>query len=408
MAITSSTMDILRKVLPAALVVITTLALSGCTSIDGDLASEREVLHEVAKQVPTEKYELVSVDHDTKSRPKVDTYHFASKERDLQFDVVSTLESFGIDGGVIGYTQHISVGYADAVHELYSDGIDALLSEYPVNAYSKHEYSSYAALGGVADALVACDTLYRQELKYNKAKWLQENPATEVMLAYPYINESGDKKELFTTSVRIDGTLEREALYEKITYDHVHQCVRENVADLMIPAEAYSRVHPDELNIFAGSQNLSVSGAEKAREDGLYNNLDSAYRCEYYYDWNAYVMPLDLGLTDDKYAPQLLELYCDALGYQYNVDYNKGHATWTTASGAEWEIRAKDNRDHEITKFQVYRNGVKQKIKWLSNGAPNYPGGPMYCLYVSVSDFEKMFEVHCQVDEGDGKLVMEK
>lgn len=397
----------IRRLVPAAMVIATMLALSGCTDIDGDLASERDVLNEVKEVVPSEGYELVSVDHDTEARPKVDTYHFQSKKRDLKFDAVSTLAAFGIDGGVIGYNEHIYVEYPEAVREQYRDSIEQVLAPYPVNQYGKHQYNSFLDLNGVADALMECDSIYREELKYNKADWLKANPFGSVMFAYPYYDENGDKKELYTFSVSIDGTLSRDDLYDQITYDHVRNCVKQGVADPYIPADQYSRVHQDRLSIQIGYVNVSEKGPEVAHEKGLYNNIDSAYECAYYYDWDKYVMPLNLGLTDEQYAPQLVEMYCEALGYPYSIEYEKGRVSWSTGSD-DWEIRADDNRHNEITKFDVYRNGTRVAIPCVRTDDNNSPGGAMYCVYVAVDDFADMFGVTYDIDENAGFIVFNK
>ncbi len=388
---------------------ITVCSISGCKGINDKPAKSSEVMKAVKEAVPSEKYEYLSVVNDEESRPKVDTYEFRSKERDLNFSVVSTLAPFGIDGGTLGYSDSIRVYYADAVHELYKDRIDAVLGELVQNDRGRYTYSSFCELEKIVGTLVEADTIYREELAYNSKEWLLENPIRNVRFDYVWAGDDGDEKHSQIMGVDIDGDLDYKELYDLFAYRHAEAAKDGVIEDATVPESQLERVHREALgNIYINGVEISDSAYEDALSRRLINNLRDRkgydnYSCFYYYPWKKYVIKLNLGLTDEEYAPQLMENYTKALGIPCKVKYKKGEISWRTED-AKWSIKARRDRNQNVKEFGIYKNGKKQDIKYLTADDEMSLVRSSYLVAISVDDFADIFDLEVLIDEDNGMI----
>jgi len=227
----------------AGLLIILSLLLTllaACADANGELASKEKVLNKV-NETTNEKYELISIDRDTESVPKVDIYHFKSKERDMYFDVISTLRSVGIDESSLGYEQWIMVGYADGVRSVYKERIDKVLEKLEDVGITKDQngryyYSSFDELEEIVRIFVEVDNIYKEELQYNSADWLLENPYDNLQFSFVYkpsadlgenneneksIADLGEnEKSIAIFGENIDGSVEYNSEYERIASRH--------------------------------------------------------------------------------------------------------------------------------------------------------------------------------------------
>lgn len=388
------------------------LPLMACTDIDGDLASEKDVLQKVKEEVPSEKYEYVKVEHFTDKSPKEDIYYFKSKDRELEFQVLSTLHSFGIDGATLGYDEYIYVKYAEAVHELYMDRVNQVFEELSVDKRGNYCYQSYDDLKDIAEKLVKADQIYKEELQYNSAEWIADNPVCTIWFAYQWIDENGQQDSFKTFSVSLDGTISYDEVYDWITYEHMKNLSENRISDNTIPEDQMSRVHKERLNyIYFGMTNVSEEAYEDANARNLTNNSrgngNDFYASYYYYPLDTYLILINTGITDENYAPQLMEHYTKALGYDCEVKYGKGQISWEM-NGSKWEIRAKQNSDHAITEFDFYKDGTPQHVKYFTS---NDSGSHVNCTYlvgITVEDFAKIFDLKWQCEEDYDTLSFQK
>lgn len=196
------------------------LLLIGCGDIDGDIPGKEEVLSFVENDVPEERYKLDHVDHVTDELPKADIYYFESKERNLEFTVVSTLRAVGMDASIAGYDPYIYSQYAACVHELYNEDIDDILEQLPTNANGKYCYYSYDEIDDVVDIILEADHVYSRESRYNSEKWMEENPVASVSVYLMYTDEHGNEKFYGALYTKLTGTLEYDALYDRFCSRH--------------------------------------------------------------------------------------------------------------------------------------------------------------------------------------------
>lgn len=377
-------------------------ALTGCKSIDDDPAKKSEVLKRVKQEVPSEKYEYLSMTRDESSRPKVDEYLFRSKERDITFTAVSTLAPFGIDGGTIGYNDSIRVTYPDSVHELYRSRIDKVLADISESERDRYSYDSFDDIDPIVRTLIKADKIYREELAYNSEEWLSEHPVCTVSLNYRW-NDGEEDKHYQVHRVNIDGSLDYDKLYKRFSYEHAKAAKKEIIVDETIPEEQLARVHRDMLDIYINFNEVSDSAYEDAKSRRLINNCADYYCCQYYYPWDCYVILLNTGLTGDDYAPQLMENYTEALGCPCHVKYNKGEITWVTER-AEWKIKTKWGRDHEMTDFGIYKDGDRVDVKYITYRDEMSVARATYTVGISVDDFADIFDLDVYIDEDSNMI----
>lgn len=196
------------------------LLLIGCGDIDGDIPGKEEVLSFVENDVPEERYKLDHVDHVTDELPKEDIYYFESKERDLEFTVVSTLKAVGMDASIAGYDPYIYSQYAECVHELYKEDIDDILEQLPANSNGKYCYYSYDEIDDVVDIILEADHVYSEESRYNSEEWMEENPVANVSVLLTYTDEDGNEKFYGALYTELTGTLEYNELYDRFCRRH--------------------------------------------------------------------------------------------------------------------------------------------------------------------------------------------
>ncbi len=379
------------------------LILTSCGSIDDDLEKKANVDRKVASEVVNEKYKFLSVEHHDDERPKRDVYTYQSKERDMTFKVVSTLRPFGLDASILGYKKSVDVQYVEAVRNQYEDRMEEILKDFDRDHRDCLIYNSFDDLEGIANAIEQLNELYKEELTYNTQEWMIQNPLCKISFCYERVENDGYYISVFKSSV--DGTHTYEDIYPYITYKHAEAVKNGIIADDgTTPEEQLARVHPANLeNVFYKGVNLSTISREKAFKDGLKNNIESAYYSYYYYPWDTYLIVLDCGLTDDEYAPKWIECYADAFGFDCNIQYKKGKASWTY-EGSSYEMIAKEEGRNHISDFKIYKDGRDLEIPYIVYDDYLSPVGATYVVGIPVDAFAELFHKDYEIRE-EGKSI---
>lgn len=386
----------MKNIIRGMIFIVMLLSLSGCTDIDGKLESASRVNRKVATEVVNEKYSFVSVEHHDDERPKRDIYTYQSQERNLTFEALSTLQSFGIDGSVLGYKKFVDVKYVEAVQNYYAKEMDEILKDFDRDEHGRLIYHSFEELERIAEAIFQLSEVYKAELHYNTEEWMKKNPLCKISFCFERVECDGYYISVF--ALNVDGTLQCEEVYKYITYKHAEAAKSGLIKDDSIPEDQLQRVHEASLeSIFYNGDNLSKHAVEKALNDRLYNNIDSTYYSYYYYPWDTYVILIDCGLTDENYAPKWMEAYADAFGFPCDVQYKKGKISWTYES-SEYQIIAKDKEKH-ITDFKIYKDGVDLKIPYITCDSELSPVGASYLVAVPIDQFADLFHKEYEIKE---------
>lgn len=398
-----------KRILLAAIVSLICFLAVGCTDIDGDLMKEKEVLKAVKEQVPSERYKFIKVEHHDELRPKEDIYYFESKDRDMSFQAVSTLVPIGLDASTIGYSKHVNPGYAEGVHNLYIGDMEKVLEVIPKNDKGQYCFTSYTELEKVLGIIAEADSIYTAEKKFNTEKWMEENPAKKVLLHFNYKDENGESKSRFTFTISLNGLNTYESLHDLYTYLYVKRVMDEDFSDPTIPEDAYKLIHAGKLeNICVDWSNISETAFVDDKANNLTNgsrdrNGNDPYSAHYYYQWGTYVVVLNVGLASEEYAPKLMEVYFDTLGVGYEIRYGKGSVKWIYG-GDEWAIEAKQDKNHDSTSCEFYKNGKKQEIKYLTYNDAMSPVHATYLVGISVDDFADIFDLEYDINEQESTI----
>lgn len=159
--------------------------MCACTDANGAIPNDREVFRKVESVCPNEEYELVSkVDISDGTPPACVEYTFITKERGLKFTARSTLrKNWGISHSA-WYSKTVICSYDETVKELYLNDVCSELRKCPLYYPERKSFyiSSFAQIETVAESLAAAQAIYRQELQYNSAEFLQENKLLTVYL----------------------------------------------------------------------------------------------------------------------------------------------------------------------------------------------------------------------------------
>lgn len=221
-----------RIFLVLTLAVTVSMTLCGCSMVGrfGRIPSKRAVEKKVKEFCPTEELEWTGQDKESGFPRKV-TYHISSKERDLSFDAVSTLNNWTMfhEEDTPFYTRQVEVGYVEAVHDYYWDDFCGVLGS--LTGHNSVFFNDESEFPAIAKYIVAASDVYAAEKQYNTEEWMKENPIGDVALVwaqYPEDPQSGKRQR--TIKIDIDGCLTYDEVLERIT-----DAYNEKVRDGSIP-----------------------------------------------------------------------------------------------------------------------------------------------------------------------------
>lgn len=383
-------------VLMVAFGVICLAGLAGCTDENGDIPTKREVEKKVAESVTKEGYRLVDVvEEDT--RPRKATYRFRSTDRDLEFEAVSTLVNFGLDGSKSGfYTPSVSCNYVPAVRNYYADRLQPMWDQTGLTRDGKSRLwiSSYEDIPTAAKAIAAASSVYGEERRYNSQDWIDAN--LDITFA-PYTDRTPDGKGLELANLPWDGVTKSGAKH--VLEMNYARLISEGkvLDDSSIPESVRKNVHKQTLD------NIVVKGTALTAEMGNretgteYNQDKKVFTASYDYEAMDYLVTLDAAVTEVRCGPHSLQVYVEAMGGTIDVKYGRGHAKWTI-DGDVFELRASTANDDSVRSFEVTKNGKALGITYLRGI------GARYLVRVPVSELCRMLNATADADEKTGTL----
>lgn len=363
--------------------------LCGCTDENGDIPDKAEVEQKVHKECPTERITLVSVDHED-STPKKDTYHYASKERDLTFNAISTLQQVTIDATQTGwYSKSVYCSYNDAVRNYYLPQVNAIEEQTGLvrpEHYGLH-VSRFDDLAIAAKAIQDIKQVYAQESAYNTQEWIESHLKCSTTV-WTY-NDAEKPVNIASISVL-------ESDYESALHTLQMQYARlvsegKIPDDPTIPSSIANQVHRQTIDaIYVNATHLTDSMANANGTE--YNQGEDVFTAQYDYDLTEYKVKLDVAITDEKCGPHPLIAYVEAAGGFIDVDWSKGKATWTIG-GDKYVMTASKDSDGHVGSFNVKRNNKNLSLRWKQSGHETY------MVYIPVTDLGYMLGLDPQIDE---------
>lgn len=391
----------MKKRMAIIVILIFTLLLAGCGSPKGALYKKSKVKKIVREVVPSERYELIRVEPVKDAEATTEVYTFRSKQRNFEFTADNTRRHVFFDM----YGKYVQVNYADEVKALYNDEVISILEDTGLRYEKSRIYAdTFNDFKTIAEAVGKANECYSEELNYNTAKWMKDNPVTRVSIEINLPENDSVHKSEKICGFAIDGSLDYQTAYDYLCFMHASNLKEGAYQDETAPKDILELGHVGTLkNIYINSVNLSETAYEDARINGLYNNTQSMYYSGYCYALGDYVICLNAGLLDEKYAPQNMEEILGMLTFDYEVLYKKGEINWEYLD-SKWEIMATTGDDGYVDSFKVFRDGKDLEIPYVKCGDWTSPVSGTYVVGIRVSDFADIFNLDYTIDELAGEI----
>ncbi|RKM58367.1 hypothetical protein D6853_02205 [Butyrivibrio sp. X503] len=379
--------------------------LCACTA-NAPVHSKREVKKYI-DQLCNEEHEIVSIEEVSES-PRAVVYTVRSKERDLEFEVVTCRSAvfFPTSSTVLYYEKSISDDYVKKIHEIYKDDINQLFKGYEIEYTGAIPIRDINEIESVAESIHTANMIYSDEMKYNSREFLDAHP-------YCYIYLSGINKEDGNTSqfiqFKINGS---DKSTEEIT-EEIKDAIAQKITDGVFSKETYtgldeitSKQHKSKLNhVFLNDEEMLY---DNNNSPYVYAGLITDEYCysAYNYDIEKYMMVVDCGLVADYWGSPALVIpeYVDHLGGQYTListDQKERklnlESEWEI-NGHKWKMTAyyngeSEDYDKSISKVKVIRDGKNLSFTAYA-GPDNRP-----LIMLTADDFCKLFDLTYKVDE---------
>ena len=393
-----------KKLLLLLILTVAASTLAGCGA-QGKLYGKSKVLEYMKNEVPREEFTFDRVEK-ADSDVSTEYYYFRSTERDLEFTAKNTRTSIFPDSAVYG--RKIIPQYVEAVHDLYRDEALAIIGGSGLDIDGDRIFiEEYEDLIGLTECILAADDVFKSELNYNSEEWLSENPLVKFSLCKMVEKEDADAVRVNFGSIAVNGSWDKEKLLDYVSFCYASAIKEGRIEDLSLPEKYKDAAHISTLhNIYINGVNISETAHSTAKKKHLNNNSDSMYYSGYSYQLGDYVIPLNVGLTDDEYAPQIMEEIFGLLNADYDIKYGRGVVLWE-ADGEKWEINASE-KDNEIQSFSIKKNGTVEDIPYIISGEWTSPISATYLVGIRATDFADIFDLKMQVDELGDCISFEK
>ena len=394
-----------RRVLLFLLLTLVITTQTGCGA-QGKLYGQSKVLEYMENAVPQEEYTFESMEKVDDTDVPMEIYHFRSKERDLEFVAKNTRTSIFDNAAV--YRKTIVSEYVEGVHELYRDDAESILDDSGLTIDDDKIYiESYDDLVDLADYFVDADDLYKNELDYNSEEWLIENPLEKYSLYKLKQNNKSKAGKVYFGSIAVNGTWDKENLLDYVSFCYASAIKEEKIEDETLPDQYIDQAHISTLhNIYLNEENISEAAHSTAKKKNLNNNSQENYYSGYSYKLGDYIVPLNVGVTDENYAPQIMEEIFENLDIDYDIEYGNGVVSWED-DGDKWKIEASET-DNEIQSVIIKKNGKTKDIPYILCGEWTSPVNCTYIVGIRATDFADIFDLEMQVDELDDSISFEK
>ncbi|MCR5716286.1 MAG: hypothetical protein K6G23_05535, partial [Lachnospiraceae bacterium] len=150
------------------------LLFCGCGRQDDPVPSKLRVVAYV-NQMCDEKVECIDVEKCEEPHEVIYTYR--SKERDLEFEVISYRSPvyIMIDTEPLYYKKAIRTDYDIQVNNFYRERISALFEEFTDSGYDGLMLCSTSEVHSFAEAMQSANEIYREEISYNGKEYLESH-----------------------------------------------------------------------------------------------------------------------------------------------------------------------------------------------------------------------------------------
>lgn len=395
-------MKINKKMLISSLLILALLTLVGCGSADGPLYKKSHVLKKVSQNIPSEKYKFDRIEPVPDASVSTEIYYFKSKDRDLEFRAINTRQSVFFESGLYGKCLHIK--YAEDVHKLYEPDIDRILTNAGYDLeHNRFLIDSFNDLTYVSDALSRVDDVYKPEINYNSAEWMEKHPATNCKVSRKYISENGKETGLQIGGINIDGTWDQKKIYDYLCYRYAMCIKRGEFEDILVPPYVMDMAHAEKLeHVYINDIEVSETGYQNTKAAGCYNNSENSYYAYYCYKMNDYVIPFSTAIVPEDCGPHVTEEYLDVLAAPgYEVEYKKGIIKWEY-NDSSYEAHTTEGDDGYVNSFIITKDGKDINIPYIKCGEWTSPVYGVYMVDISVHDFAKLFDLSLEIDEENG------
>ncbi|MCQ2467275.1 MAG: hypothetical protein MJ166_07145 [Clostridia bacterium] len=394
----------MKKIVAKVLIMaelLSVFALAACSPVP-KYYSKSEVLEYMDEICPSEKYEYTITKGRDVDGVKQIIYECSSKERDLDFEVISGSEENTFDGGSIPFTWHpcIKDTYLYNIRKYYVDDYEDIFDEYKDEAgmyfnrsTSNYEYlpcvtfriDDYEEIEIVASFCAELSKVYSAEHEYNSWDWMDMNPLFEIRV---FSNNATDYSAL--AIIGINGADDYDDYYKLMSNNYIQQVYDGSIEDDTITD--FTGFHKTKLQVY-------VDGDIPEKEDFNFTNVNpyepEQFVAKYDYETDEYYLPITLTVSKTC-SPNLIEFY---------VDKADGTIIKSTSRYTKFEIGSKtyvfdlDLDGNNIEDFDIKKNGKKYKVEMLDK---TYEG--QYVFWFSVEDMADMFDFDYEIDEKASKI----
>ena len=389
----------MKKILTTVLLTLLLFTLSGCGSAKGSLYKKSYVLNRVAKTVPSEKYVFDRIEPVPDKDVSTEIYYFKSSERDLEFRAINTRAPAFFESGL--YAKYLNIKYVDDVHKLYEDSINRALDSSGCDlTYNRFCFDSFKDLEKIAKAILRADDIYKAELNYNTAEWLEKNPVAKCRYSVTEILENGKESHVDVGGIYINGTWDYNKLYDYMCYEYASSILREKIKDdPTVPEHVRKMAHVLSLkHVYINGVEVSQTGYQNTKLQGAYNNSESSYYADYCYKLGDYIIPYNTAVVPQECGPLATEEYLDVLAPGYDVEYKKGIYEWDY-NGSHFKSFATTGDDDYVNSFIITKDGKDMQIPYVKCSEWTSPVHGVYVVGIPVHDFAKLFDLSLEIDE---------
>lgn len=409
-------MEKYRIIAMIGILVLAITSLTGCSiSVTGDnVPSKREVMNYVEGLCPNEDVEYtVSTRRGGYYNKKQVVYHYTSNERDLEFDVIATVDRAGYE--IFYWNPVILQSYNREIFNYYREGIEDVFVKYDdVFDIKKHverpEYFSTEpardahnnlqllvdSYDDVLQAVEVCyelNMVYSEEAKYNTLEWRNDNPLFTVSVICTNITDNYNLRH----NIIINGEVDHDAVYDELTEFYI-----QNVYDGKLEDDTEF----DMSGRHKGQLQVTVNGKSVDRDDINGGTSVNAWKTEdfvakYDYKSGAYYLPLNLKINKNR-APMLLQYYTECAEGKIN-NYDKDTTEFSIGSD-NYKIEldlGRINGNEVIEDFTFRRGGNKITVRTLEK---SYEWE--YIFWVHVDDMAEIFDFEYVIDEDNETIDM--
>lgn len=393
-------------------IIIFSSLVSGCgVNIDSEVYGEDEVMEYVAECVPNENYELVSVE-EMCEKPQNVEYTFKSLDRDITFTANSYIATITFEWTY--YKKEISCSYDNAVWAIYRERFFDELEESSLwdgSEYIPEMYlMSFADIDTVADSIYAASDILKEELQYNDEDYIKKYLYQYIHIYWVQDEEAVADWEAgtycFITTIKADGFITREEIYEQIADAYSQEAKNLNVKnDDDIPEIYFQDKHNYKLNtIYLNNEEMTYEEVSNPFNDG--EPVTSYFKYSLYNsELESYMMYVDTGHYDSWKAALIIPEYVEALnGTWENLENG---ASWQIG-GDEWILTCEyssDSTGEYVSDISIKKNGKELQLDcFLETGDEINSVRTYKIVYLSIDDFAKLFNLSYKIDEENDSI----